>query len=265
MTRFQIGSPVGATLGLLGTAARAGVLLLAAAAPGAAQQPQQGADLALVQRLLLDQQAVITPAQGAERAAAVNDRLNNRDAIVTTANTRAAIKFTDDGSTVRLNPSSQLVVTATGERADMVKTIELDVGELWARVTRGEGERRFQVQTPVGVAAVKGTDFIVRVAADGTTTVITLEGVVEFFNQGGTADVNEGNLVTVAAANAAPQPRQTRPEDLQGLEGLLEDDAAASGDTVQVEVTVQDPDGRSRTIVMELPREQARAILGGGE
>ena len=76
--------------------------------------------------------------------------------MLTDANTRAAIKFTDDGSTVRLNPSSQLTVIATGERADMVKTIELDVGELWARVTPGAGERRFQGQTPVGVAAVKG-------------------------------------------------------------------------------------------------------------
>jgi hypothetical protein len=252
MNRFDLAPTIGA-----------GLLVLLGVAPVAAQQ-QQGADLALVQRLLLDQQAVIQGAAGEPRRATVNDRLNNQDVITTAANTRAAIKFTDDGSTVRLNPSSQLTVTAEGERADMVKTVQLDVGELWARVTRGEGERRFQVQTPVGVAAVKGTDFIVRVAADGTTTVITLEGVVEFFNAGGTADVNEGNLVTVATANDAPQPRETRPEDLADLQGLIEDDAASADDRVQVEVTVTDPDGRSRTIVMELPREQARAILGGG-
>jgi hypothetical protein len=241
-----------------------GACALLVAGVGEAQQ-QQADDLALVQRLLLDQQAVVRTAVGSQRQATVNDRLNNRDVIQTSANTRAAIKFTDDGSTVRLNPSSQLTVTATGERADMVKTIELDVGELWARVTRGEGDRRFQVQTPVGVAAVKGTDFIVRVGADGATTVITLEGVVEFFNTAGTVDVNEGNLVQVATANDLPTPRETRPEDLASARGLIEDDTATgTQDRVQVEVTVQDPDGRTRTIVMELPREQARAFLGGG-
>ena len=42
---------------------------------------------------------------------------------------------------------------------------ELEFGELWARVTEQRGT--FQVQTPSGVAAVKGTEFIVRVDAQG--------------------------------------------------------------------------------------------------
>jgi ferric-dicitrate binding protein FerR (iron transport regulator) len=166
---------------------------------------------------------------------------------------------------VRLNPASQLTVTATGDRNTMVKTLTMDVGELYARVARNERERSFQIQTPSGVAAVKGTTFIVRVAQDGTATVITLDGVVEFFNGAGTADVGEGQTVVVGTPNTAPQPRGTTAEDLASVQGLIDDDAgAATDDRVQVEVQVQDAEGRTRTIVMELPRDQARAILGGG-
>jgi hypothetical protein len=245
----------------------AGLLLLGAiATPVAAQQPGQQPDaLALVKALLLQQQAVVQPATGAQRTATVGDRLNNQDVITTTQQTRAAITFTDDGSIVRLNPSSQLRVTATGDRNTMVKTLTMDVGELYARVARNERERSFQIQTPSGVAAVKGTTFIVRVAADGSATVITLDGVVEFFNAAGTVDVDAGNTVVVTTANAAAQPRPTTAEDLASAQGLIDDDAtAAEQDRVQVEVQVQDAEGRQRTIVLELPREQARAILGGG-
>ena len=243
----------------------AGLLLLGSlAAPAGAQQAQPNA-LALVKALLLQQQAVVTPSGGAARGATIGDRLNSQDIIQTSDQTRAAITFTDDGSVVRMNPSSQLTVSATGDPSTMVKTITMDVGDLYARVTRNNRERSFQVQTPSGVAAVKGTTFIVRSAADGTVILITLDGVVEFINAAGTADVSAGNTVVVATQNTAPQPRPTTAEDLASVQGLIDDDAGAVGnDRVQVEVTVQDAEGRERTIVLELPADQARAILGGG-
>jgi hypothetical protein len=241
----------------------AGLLLLGLAAPAGAQQQQT--PLALVKALLLQQRAVVRPVSGPERTAVLGDRLHDRDVIATTPDTRAAIAFTDDGSVVRLNPSSQLTVTATGERSNMIKTLTMDVGEIYARVARNERERSFQIQTPSGVAAVKGTTFIVRVASDGTATVTTLDGVVEFFNGAGSADVGEGQTVVVGTPNSAPQPRSTTAADLASVQGLIDDDAGAvSADRVQVEIQVQDGEGRTRTIVMELPRAQARAILGGG-
>ncbi|HUF76656.1 MAG TPA: hypothetical protein VMM35_10275, partial [Longimicrobiales bacterium] len=119
-------------------------------------------------------------------------------------------------------------------------------------------------QTPSGVAAVKGTEFIVRSDAQGTT-VITLDGVVEFFNNAGTVDVTAGNIVTVAPGQAPPPPRRATSEELAGFQALIEDESGtAETDRVQVEITVQDAEGRSRTLIMELPRAEVRAILGGG-
>jgi hypothetical protein len=57
------------------------------------------------------------------------------------------------------------------------------------------------VQTPSGVAAVKGTVFVVRVDAQGNTTVLTFEGAVDFFNDAGLVSVERGRKVS-AASNA---------------------------------------------------------------
>jgi hypothetical protein len=238
----------------------AGAALLGLALPSAGGAQQT--DLALVFKLLDRQSATVQPATGERRSAVLGDRLNDGDDIVTDPETRAAIRFSDDGSLVRMNPSSILSISSQGDRASLLKTIDLTVGEIWGRVTGGDGSVRLQVTTPSGVAAIKGTEFIVRVD-DAGTTVITLEGVVEFFNNAGTVDVTAGNLVAVPTVGDAPEPRQIRPEDVASAAALLEDDDL-DDPTVEVEISVQDADGRVRTLIMEMPRSEARAILGGG-
>lgn len=246
------------------TSVLAGALLAMLLVPGTVKA--QTTDLALVFRMWDAQQAVVTPTSGPERTATLGERLNGGDAVTTTESTRAAIKFSDDGSLVRLSPSSQLIVTAEGDdRQSMVKTLDMNAGELWARVTSSNADNpTFRVQTPSGVAAVKGTEFIVRVDGNGTT-IITLEGVVEFFNNAGTVDVTEGNLVQVPTLDDAPVPREVQQEDVGAAQQLIDDDAADDDDTVSVEITVQDANGRTRTLLIDMPRDQARAILGGGE
>lgn len=241
----------------------AGAALIALAVPGTIRA--QTTDLALVFKLLDAQRATVTSDAGG-RTATLGDRLDAGEVVSTDNSTRAAIKFSDDGSLVRLNPSSQLTVTAEGEdRQSLVKTLEMDFGELWARVTSSNADNpTFLIQTPSGVAAVKGTEFIVRVDPALGTTVITLEGVVEFFNNAGTVDVTAGNVVQVPTADDAPTPRDLEPEDIGAAQQLIEDDAA-DDDTVSVEITVQDANGRTRTLMIDMPADQARAILGGGE
>ena len=136
----------------------AGCLGFAGAGDAGAQQ----ADVALVYRLLQDGQMVVMPATGPERRAQVGDRLRDRDLLATSANTRAALRFTDDGSILRLNPSSRVRLTSGDERGVVVRTLQLEFGELWARVAHHDGTT-LRVQTPAGVAAVKGTEFVVKV------------------------------------------------------------------------------------------------------
>jgi hypothetical protein len=236
--------------------------LMMMALPGAALAQQ---DVALVYRLMLDGQMIVSPANAPQRAAALGQRLNNNDLVVTSSNTRAAIRFTDDGSLMRLNPSSQLRITTGGDRNAVTKTLELEFGELWAKVTKKDAPQ-FRVQTPAGVAAVKGTEFIVRVDQDGRTTVITLEGVVEFFNGAGTVNVPAGRTTTAASNATAPTSAATTSDDLAPSGGLLEGDdgPAGEGELEQIEITMQDAEGRTRTIVIEVSKAALRTLLGIG-
>jgi hypothetical protein len=247
------------------TRAPGAALLLLAALPApallSAQQAQQN-DIAVVYRLMLDKRLEWN---AAGNLAPLGQRLAQEDVVVTSANTRAMIRFTDDGTTVRLDPSSRLLIAGPGvDRNTLVKTVNLELGDLFASVTR-QGARNFQVRTPAGVAAVKGTEFVVRVAADQTTTIITLDGVVEFFNDAGTVDVDAGNTLQVATVTTQPVPRETVESDLVEVSALVASPTTeALEDRVEVEIKVHDAEGREKTITIEMPRSEARALLGGG-
>jgi len=231
----------------------------------AAAWAQQG-DVALVYRLMLDAQMLVAPPGAPQQKAELGQRLHNKDVVLTSANTRAAIRFTDDGSLLRLNPSSQLRITAEGERNAVTKTLELEFGELWAKVTKKDAAQ-FRVQTPAGVAAVKGTEFIVRVDGNGRATVITLEGVLEFFNTAGTVTIPAGSRTIVVSSTTPPAVQATSKEDLQGTDGLTEGDdgPGTEGEKAQIEILMQDDQGRTRTVVLEVPRAALRALLGIGK
>src|SRR5688500_9813391 len=176
----------------------AALTILAAILPAAVAG--QESNVALVHKLLLDQQMVVTH-QSQSQPATLGQRLANGDLVLTSANTRAAIRFMDDGSLVRLNPNSRLTVRTDGNREAQQKTLELEFGELWARVTAQQRERGFQVQTPSGVAAVKGTEFVVRVDAQGNTTILTFDGAVDFFNNAGLITIERGRKASAANGN----------------------------------------------------------------
>lgn len=227
--------------------------------PGRAQGQQ--VEVALVYRLLQDGQMVVIPASGPERRAQLGDRLRHRDAVATSANTRAALRFVDDGSILRINPSSQVRLTTGDEGGALVRTLELEFGEVWARVNRRDGAE-FRVQTPAGVAAVKGTEFVVRVDSAGAT-VITLEGVVEFFNDAGRTDVTAGRRASASSTSDAPQSAPASPEELRRADDVGGEDGASSTAGTWVEVQLQDADGRMRTLMLQVPAEALRGRVQG--
>lgn len=238
----------------------AAVLVLVLPGAAAAQQ-----DVALVYRLMLDGQLAVAPPNAPQRLAALGQRLNNNDVVATSSNTRAAIRFTDDGSLMRLNPNSRLKITTSGDRNAITKTLELEFGELWTKVSKKDAAQ-FRIQTPAGVAAVKGTEFIVRVDQDGRTTVITLEGVVEFFNGAGTIEVPAGRTTVALSNTTVPTSQRTTSQDLEPSGGLLQGDdgPGTEGELEQVEIQMQDSEGRTRTVLIEVPRAALRTLLGIG-
>lgn len=221
----------------------------------------QGQDVALVYRLLQDGQMLIIPATGPQRPAQLGDRLRHRDAVATSPTTRAALRFVDDGSILRINPNSQVRLTTGDERGALVRTLELEFGEVWARVTRRDGAH-FRIQTPAGVAAVKGTEFVVRVDSAGVT-VITLEGVVEFFNDAGRTDVSAGQRASASSRSDAPEAGAASPEELRAADGVGGGEGGGGTEGTWIEVQLQDADGRVRTLMLQVPADALRGRVQG--
>lgn len=102
-------------------------------------------------------------------------RVENGDKIRTGGGSSASLQ-TPDGSKVLLASSSEFSVEASGAKgADAA--FKLDIGSLKAWVTKSLS-RRFRVRTPTAVCAVRGTQFLVDVAASRATLIEVSEGVV---------------------------------------------------------------------------------------
>jgi tetratricopeptide (TPR) repeat protein len=151
------------------------------------------------------------------------------DRIYTGDADKADIQF-HDGTTLQLNfnttieiPSSTRPHVHTPTRPSVVKLL---IGNLWTKVQKLEPQSKFEVGTPVATAAVRGTEFGLKVrvlgselSVLGTTpktqnpkpktafeAVLTVkEGKVEFFNEHGKVEATE-NTQSAAKADTAPTP-----------------------------------------------------------
>lgn len=222
----------------------------------------QQQNVAIVVRLWLDQQLAVTAASGGAKAGALGDIINHGDQLTTSNNTRAAIRFTDDGSVLRMNPSTEMSIKAEGDRNALQKTLQIEFGELWARINKRDNAE-YRIQTPTAVAAVKGTEFYVRVAADGATTIITVDGVLDFFNDIGTVEIPAGFTGTVTEASAAPSVSVTQPEDVASFTDLAEEGSSGLEveDMIEIEIQFIDADGNQKTMIIRMPRDQAQQFI----
>jgi len=158
--------------------------------------------------------------------------------------------FTDDKSQLKLTARTE--VTIEGKRdanSNISKRITLEVGQLLAKVDQQKGT--LQIATPTSVASVKGTEFWVIVFDDGTTQVVTLQGLVELLNvqSGRIVDVRPGERGESHADGSVgngPAPKDQIPPD--------PDPGYAPPHSIEVEV--QDPDGHTRRITIEYQQNQ---------
>ncbi|MFC2088954.1 FecR domain-containing protein [Calditrichota bacterium] len=135
-------------------------------------------------------------------------RLADGDKIVTAAKSMAALRFKDDGSLVRIRANSTCTIQGKKEKNQILKNVYLEVGTIFARITKQKG--RFQVTTPTSVASVKGTKLIVDQKSNPGTFYYGEEGLVEITNKAGTALLRAGETAYVANENTAPVVRKTR-------------------------------------------------------
>ena len=162
---------------------------------------------------VLDGQVLVRHANGQFAAITDGEVVAGGDTVRTTTGSRGVLTFFD-GTTVELEPETELTITNLQASASGDKIVEMtqSIGRTWHVVTHlASPNSKYEIRTPASTAAVRGTAFEVAVAPDGTTNTTTTEGDVAASAQGGEVHVLAGQFTSVTQGSTPPPP-QIAPE-----------------------------------------------------
>ena len=134
------------------------------------------------------------------------------DVLRTNATGQLAVLFADR-TQVRLGRNTSLLVKRMGGSGDA--GLELQSGTIWARAERGGSG--VVIETPAAAAAIRGTDWTMTVGADGKTSLIVLEGLVELSNAQGSVRVAQGEAAVAAIGQAPSKIIIAKPKDREQM------------------------------------------------
>jgi len=118
-------------------------------------------------------------------------RLDAGDQIRTDQDGFTALIFTDDKSMMKIRGNSDVIIRGKRQKKTFTKRIFMEMGEAWVHVSP-QVASDFRIETPTGVAAVKGTEFYTIVDQDGNVSIFATKGIVELINQMGSILVHAG-------------------------------------------------------------------------
>ncbi|NOZ60948.1 MAG: FecR domain-containing protein [Calditrichaeota bacterium] len=165
-------------------------------------------------------------------------RLDSGDIIKTADNSLAAIMFTDDKSLIKIRDKSMVAIRGKREKNSITKRVLCSLGKFWIKVSKQRA--KFVVETPSGIAAVKGTEFYGVVGEDGSTTIIAVEGIVELMNELGKILVRAGESGKLTK-NGKPIKYDTPDDQKPDWGGGDENDQ-------ELKLEFKDDDGNSKTL-----------------
>lgn len=138
-------------------------------------------------------------------------RLDSGDIIRTYENSLAAVLFSDDKSLLKVRDNSTLAISGKRTENSVAKRLKCAIGKFWLNVTQQKSQ--LLVETPSGVAAVKGTEFYGIVDSDGNMVIIVIEGIVQLMNKLGEEFIKAGQTGKLSK-ESAPEVYKTDPDSL---------------------------------------------------
>lgn len=167
--------------------------------PIGAQTPEGAANASL-----LSKENVVDAASsgGSWTSATVGQPLTTHDRLRTGEDSRAAVRMTDL-SVLRIDELTTIEITPPSTTSDKPG---LNMKEGTTYFFSREKSREMRVETPAANGAMRGTEFVVAVAANGSTTVTMLDGEVELSNAQGSLLVSTGEQAKVDVGGV---PRKT--------------------------------------------------------
>ena len=119
-----------------------------------------------------------------------------------------ALMTLQDGIEVALNAHTSLKLLYRWEKAHgITQILRLQQGEVWVKT--GAGPTQLEVETPVATAAVRGTEFTIKVQDDGQTTLTVIEGTVEFGTAFGTCPIKTSTMSYGVRGKRCTKPAPT--------------------------------------------------------
>lgn len=114
------------------------------------------------------------------------------DRVKTGKGSQGLLEFTN-GIQVALNEDTDFLILSRWEsEKGNTRILRLATGEVWVK-TMG-GPKPLEIETPVATAAVKQTEFDIKVQPDGQTTLTVVEGIVEFGTAFGTCPIRTSTI-----------------------------------------------------------------------
>jgi tetratricopeptide (TPR) repeat protein len=165
--------------------------------------PARAAESAEGAALLTKENVVDAAKAGAQWGpASVGQPLSVGDKVRTGEDSRAAVRLTDL-SVYRMDELSKIEITPPSSASDKPG---LNVKEGTTYFFSREKSKEMRIETPAANGAIRGTEFVITVAANGSTTVTMLDGEVELSNAQGSVVVTSGEQAKVDVGGA---PRKT--------------------------------------------------------
>lgn len=112
------------------------------------------------------------------------------DELKTGPGAKAVIEF-HDGTRCALNEHTTFVIRSRWQRdTGITRILKLSLGEIWIKTSGGR--RPLEVETPVANAAIRSTEFTLKVFGDGRSVLTVVDGLVEFGTAFGTCPIPAG-------------------------------------------------------------------------
>ncbi len=164
-----------------------------------AQTTENGASAALLSK---ENIVDVAPGNAGWTPATVGQSLSIHDRLRTGEDSRAAVRMTDL-SVLRIDELTTIEITPPSSASDKPG---LNVKDGATYFFSREKSREMRIETPAANGAMRGTEFVVRVAANGSTTLTMLDGEVELSNAQGSVVVTSGEQAKVEVGG---RPRKT--------------------------------------------------------
>ena len=129
------------------------------------------------------------------------------DVLKTDGGSQALIEF-KEGIQVALNEHTTFKILSRWEKGKpATRIIRLKQGEVWVKT--GEGPKAFEVETPVATAAVRETEFNIKVQEEGQSVLTVIHGIVEFGTAFGTCPIKPSTISYGVRGKKCTKPAPT--------------------------------------------------------